>query len=132
MSPEVMCRQPHTFAADYFALGVFAYEFMLGRRPYLGRSRKEIRDQILAKRVQIKKHEIPEGWSLEAADFINRLIERKPSNRLGINGPQEVKNHPWLRNFPWQKLYNKQLQAPFLPSNEDNFDYKQQLSLEDE
>lgn len=26
-----MCRQPHTFAVDYFALGVLAYEFMLGR-----------------------------------------------------------------------------------------------------
>ena len=31
-----MCRQPHTFAVDYFALGVLAYEFMLGRvRNYL-------------------------------------------------------------------------------------------------
>ena len=26
-----MCRQNHTFAVDYFALGVLAYEFMLGR-----------------------------------------------------------------------------------------------------
>lgn len=31
MAPEVMCRQPHTYAADYFALGVIAYEFMMGR-----------------------------------------------------------------------------------------------------
>lgn len=46
---------------------------MMGRRPYLGRSRKEIRDQILAKQVQVKRHEIPEGWSLEAANFINKV-----------------------------------------------------------
>lgn len=26
-----MCRQNHTFAVDYYALGVIAYEFMLGR-----------------------------------------------------------------------------------------------------
>ncbi len=39
----------------------------------MGKSRKEIRDQILAKQVQIKKNEIPEGWSLEAADFVNRV-----------------------------------------------------------
>jgi len=45
------------------------------------------------------------------------MIERKPSLRLGINGPQEVKNHPWIRNFPWQKLYNRELTAPFLPVN---------------
>ena len=31
MAPEVMCRQNHSFAVDYFALGVIAYEFMLGR-----------------------------------------------------------------------------------------------------
>ena len=34
LAPEVMCRQPHTFAVDYFALGVLAYEFMLGRVIY--------------------------------------------------------------------------------------------------
>ncbi len=26
-----MCRQNHGVAADYFAVGVIAYEFMLGR-----------------------------------------------------------------------------------------------------
>lgn len=31
MAPEVMCRQNHGFAVDYFAVGVIAYEFMLGR-----------------------------------------------------------------------------------------------------
>ena len=31
MAPEVMCRQNHGVAVDYFALGVMAYEFMMGR-----------------------------------------------------------------------------------------------------
>lgn len=31
MAPEVMKAQQHTHAVDYFALGVIAYEFMLGR-----------------------------------------------------------------------------------------------------
>jgi len=39
----------------------------------VGKSRQEIRDQILAKQVQIKKNEVPKGWSLEAADFINKV-----------------------------------------------------------
>jgi serine/threonine protein kinase len=30
MSPEVMCWQNHTLVVDYFALGVMAYEFMMG------------------------------------------------------------------------------------------------------
>jgi serine/threonine protein kinase len=47
MAPEVICKQNHGQAADYFAVGVIAYECMNGRRPYVGRSRKEIKEQIL-------------------------------------------------------------------------------------
>ena len=44
MAPEVLCKHNHTFAVDYYALGVIAYECMMGRRPYSGKSRQEIRD----------------------------------------------------------------------------------------
>lgn len=141
MAPEVMCRQNHGVAADYFALGVIAYECMLGKRPYYGKTRKEIRDQILAKQATIKPQELPEGWSLDAIDFINRvneglieqLLQRKPSLRLGLNGPSEAKKHPWLQSISWQGLYEHQLTAPFIPNvefygivqgKEDNFDAK--------
>ncbi len=69
-----MCAQNHSYFVDYFAVGVIAFEFMYGVRPYLGKSRKEIKDLILAKQVQIKPNDIPEGWSIESADFINKVI----------------------------------------------------------
>ena len=125
MAPEVMCRQNHTFAVDYFAIGVMGYEFMLGRRPYVGRTRKEIRDMIFAKQVQIKRSDLPDGWSLEAADFINKCLQRKPGNRLGLNGPTEVKQHIWLRDYDWDELLAKRIDAPFKPEKSDNFDKKQ-------
>jgi hypothetical protein len=28
----------------------------------------------MAKQVQVKKNDVPEGWSTEAADFINRVL----------------------------------------------------------
>jgi hypothetical protein len=46
---------------------------------------------------------------LESADFINRLIQRKPTNRLGFNGALELKHHGWLKNYPWKKLQSKLL-----------------------
>jgi serine/threonine protein kinase len=123
MAPEVMCRQNHGVAVDYFALGVIIYEIMFGVRPYLGKSRKEIRDQILAKQVQIKKEEIPNGWSAEAGDFVNHLLQRKPVNRLGLNGPEEVKSHPWIIGLDWKKIKNKSFQPSYVPNHEeDNFD----------
>lgn len=72
-----MCAQNHTIAVDYFALGVFAFELMYGFRPYTGKSRSEIKEKILARQVQVKRNEIPDGWSLEAADFINRVNNSK-------------------------------------------------------
>jgi serine/threonine protein kinase len=73
MAPEVMCRKNHSYAVDYFAVGVMAYEFMLGRRPYVGRNRKEIRDQILSKQAAVKLEELPNRWSLDAVHFINQV-----------------------------------------------------------
>lgn len=73
MSPEVMNSQNHTFSVDFYALGVMVFEFMYGFRPYTGKSRKEIKEKILAKQVQIRHSDVPENWSLEAADFINRV-----------------------------------------------------------
>jgi serine/threonine protein kinase len=73
MAPEVMNRENHCYLADYFAVGVIAYECMMGRRPYHGRSRREIRDSVFNKQVQIKTSDIPVGWSEDAADFINQV-----------------------------------------------------------
>ncbi len=47
---------------------------MLGRRPYVGKNRKEIRDQILAKQAGIRMEDLPKRWTVEAADFINKVI----------------------------------------------------------
>ena len=124
MAPEVMKGQNHSYAVDFFALGIIGYEFMLGRRPYNGRSRREIKEQMLSKHVQISLSEIPNGWSEEAADFFNKLLQRKPDIRLGNKGIWELKQHRWMKYFPWDKLMRKELEAPFIPEKKDNFDKK--------
>ena len=124
MAPEVMKGQNHSYTVDFFALGIIGYEFMLGRRPYNGRSRREIKEQMLSKHVQISFSEIPNGWSEEAADFFNKLLQRKPDIRLGSKGIWELKQHRWMKFFPWEKLINKELESPFIPEKKDNFDKK--------
>ena len=122
MAPEVLCAQNHSYPVDYFALGVIGYEFMLGYRPYLGKNRKEIKQAVLAKQVQIKGHEIPIGWSYEGADLINKLLQRKVSHRIGYGGIEEIKCHPWFKGFRWEELYDKKMISPFVPKRGDNFD----------
>ena len=48
-----------------------------------------------------------------------------------MNGPAEVKQHIWMRDYDWQGLLEKRLEAPYKPSiNTDNFD-KNQANKED-
>ena len=54
----------------------------------MGKTRKEIKEKIMAKQVQIRKNEIPDGWSIEAADIINRV------------------NYQWIYNFKKNKIKN--------------------------
>lgn len=123
MAPEVILVQNHTFPSDFFALGVIGFEFMQGYRPYLGRSRKEIKELIISRQARLKEEQLPEGWSAEVVDFINRLLQRKPSKRLGFNGAGEIKAHPWMSDIDWELLRTKQIVAPFVPSqHKENFD----------
>ena len=123
MAPEVILVQNHSFPSDFFALGVIGYEFMLGHRPYLGRTRKEIRQLIMYKQARINESDIPYSWSLESADFINKLLIRRPNKRLGYNGIKELKSHIWMKDINWNVLKRKELPAPFLPNhNKENFD----------
>ena len=54
MCPEIMYGKNHSFPADYFSIGVIGYEFMMGKRPYKGRGRKEIKEQMIMKKKLLK------------------------------------------------------------------------------
>ena len=123
MAPEVILMQGHSYSADYFALGVIGYEIMLGHRPYNGKNRKQIKENIFSKQAKIKYDEKPFEWSEKSMDFINKLLQRKPCKRLGYNGIKEIKEHPWIKETKWDLLKNKNLEVPFIPKqNKDLFD----------
>ena len=124
MAPEVLFVQNHSFPCDFFAIGVIGFEFMLGVRPYLGRSRQEIKEVVFNFQAKIYDEDIPENWSKESVDFINKLLLRKPNKRLGYkNGINELKKHIWFKDIDWEKLEKKEVEAPFLPDkNSENFD----------
>ena len=125
MAPEVLFGRNHTTVADYFACGVMCYEFMKGVKPYLGKNRKEIKERIKEREIKLDKRNLKEGWSLEAADFINQLLQRQANRRLGYKGGiNELKKHPWLKNIDWKELYNGRVTSPFIPVGEENYEYK--------
>ena len=93
---------------------------MKGVRPYYGKSRREIKDKIIAKQVTIKSDQIEPGWSIESADCINKLLQRKPAHRLGLHGAREVKEHIWFKDFSWDDLISLNMKPAYIPKIESN------------
>jgi serine/threonine protein kinase len=68
---------------------------------------------ILSKQVRVDSHQIPNGWSEEAADFINRLLKRSPEQRIGAYyGVSELKKHDWFKGYDWQAIREKSFRSP--------------------
>ena len=133
MAPEVLMGKNHSFTVDFYAIGIIGYEFLMGKRPYVGKNRKEIKHLVLSKEVYIdnKTDNKKDLWSNECIDFINRCLKRKVSNRLGYYfGIKELKTHPWFRKYDWLDLYNKKIIAPYIPKKERNYDKKYCESIE--
>ena len=125
MAPEVLFNKDHNFSVDYFSLGVCLYELLMGKRPYHGHGKKELRKDIVSRQAKIKEENLPDDFFksdkfYDCANFINELLERKKEKRLGYNGFDEIKNHPWLIDFNWEELKNKRMQPFFIPPFTDN------------
>ena len=131
LSPEIISKKNQTFVSDYFPIGIIIHELIFLKRPFNGKNRQEVLDQILHKNIKLKKNNLPilflnSSSANDLIDFINRLLKRKAEERLGSKGIFEIIDHPWLKDIDWDimedKLF-KEEEIPFIPCQGDNFDF---------
>ena len=131
LSPETISKQNQTFVCDYFPLGIVIYEIIFLKRPFNGKTKQEILENILHQNIKLKKHKLPNflinsSSANELVDFINGLLKRKPNERLGFKGINELIQHPWLKGIDWDIMEEKLIEEkdiPFIPFPGDNYDY---------
>jgi serine/threonine protein kinase len=58
----------------------------------------------------------PDEVSPSARSILTGLLTRDPAQRLGVNGADEIKRHPFFEKIDWQRLAQKKIQPPFKPS----------------
>ena len=127
IAPEILINKTNDFSSDYFSLGIIFYELVFGKRPYIGKNKNEILEQILFEEIHIDINDIPNKFNNKILiwDFISKLLKKEPKERLGgINGIKEIKNHPLFNQVQWDKILNKQINSPFLQyvKSKENFD----------
>ncbi len=59
----------------------------------------------------------PEEVGPQARSLLTLLLNRDPAQRLGVNGAQDIKNHPFFaKHIDWKRLMAKKIQPPFKPA----------------
>ena len=131
LSPEVLTGKNQTFSSDYFSLGIIIYELIFLERPFKGKTKQELAENILDNEINLTKDQLPNNFinspnADNLVDFINKLLKRKKEKRLGHKDINEIINHQWLKDINWDNLESKMLleeNIPFIPSPGDNFNF---------
>ncbi|XP_031427440.1 myotonin-protein kinase isoform X2 [Clupea harengus] len=109
---------------DWWALGVCAYEMLLGTTPFFAESISETYAKIIHFQDYFEFPSAGPQISPEASSLITGLIcERQ--ERLGTRGSVDLRGHPFFSGLDWGRLHL--LPAPFHPevsnpTDTSNFD----------
>jgi serine/threonine protein kinase len=112
LSPEMIKREGHGKPLDFYCLGCLLYVMLTGSLPYYQGNW----DEMFAKRVTGDYLTFPPWVPEQARDMCNKLLDKNPQTRLGSRkGAREVKEHPWVRDMDWEKLFRKKIIPPIDP-----------------
>ena len=109
LAPEMLKKQGHGKAVDWYLLGVLFYEMLVGIPPYFTDQKEEI-----FRNIEYGELVIPKMVSKEASELLRALLQRNPSKRLG-GGPrdaEEIKEHKYFKDINWDDVYNKKISPP--------------------
>lgn len=119
IAPEVILGHNVTKAVDWWAVGIIAFEFLTGFLPFNDNSPEEIFENIKNKNKKWPEV-LNETLSEPARNLINGFMDYNPDTRLGSNGIQEIKNHPFFTGIDWDNIRN--MEPPFVPKVENEID----------
>ncbi|KAL3624775.1 hypothetical protein CASFOL_031443 [Castilleja foliolosa] len=100
VTPEVASGGPHGNAVDWWAFGIFIYEMIYGRTPFVGATNEATLRNIMKKPSTFPNDVACGASELHARDLISGLLNKDPKRRLGSKrGAAEVKTHPFFKGL---------------------------------
>jgi len=130
MAPEILLETGYSADCDWWSLGVVVYESLVGYPPFYGDD-----SLITCRKILCHQESLvfpPEAnLSPDAISLIRGFLSDR-ERRLGKNGADEIKAHPFFSGIDWSSL-RREGAAPYRPrvasqvdtSNFDQFEERQ-------
>jgi serine/threonine protein kinase len=99
LAPEIIRGDGHGSAVDWWTLGIFLYELLVGRTPFKGSSNRATLFNVIGQPLAF-----PDSCTISspARDLIERLLVKDPQQRLACRrGAAELKHHPFFEGINW-------------------------------
>jgi len=120
LAPEMITGGIQNFGVDWWCLGIFLFEMLVGRVPFCDSENRKQYEDILTSRPRL-----PNSLTWESQELIHKLLQKNAFRRLGSspNGAGDIKEQSWFRKkftqdveqFDWKKLSACMLEAPYKP-----------------
>lgn len=112
IAPEIFIHQGYGQECDWWSLGAIMFECLVGWPPFCSETPQETYRKILNWQDTLQ---FPDDihLSAESEDLIRRLLTFA-ERRLGRNGAEEIKAHPFFRGVDWSAI--RDFSAPFIPN----------------
>ncbi|OMH84825.1 cAMP-dependent protein kinase type 2 [Zancudomyces culisetae] len=117
LAPEIIANKGYGKAVDWYSLGVLIFEMIAGYTPFYESDHYKMYERILANRIQW-----PSVFDPDAKDLVRKLVTPDLSKRYGnlSNGPKDISRHKWFREVDWQKLMDREIAPPLVPTQSVN------------
>ncbi|KAI6181685.1 RAC serine/threonine-protein kinase [Aphelenchoides besseyi] len=119
LAPEVIENLNYGRSVDFWSLGVVIYEMLVGRLPFYTQNHGKLFELILNAPVRF-----PSSLSANARLLLSGLLMKDPSKRLGSgqNDWRELLPYGFFEGIDWNLLYQKQIEPPFVPELDSEYD----------
>jgi len=124
LAPEIILSKGYNKAVDWWALGVLVYEMSAGYPPFFADQPIQIYEKIVSGKVRFPSH-----MSSDLKDLLRNLLQVDLTKRYGNlkNGVDDIKTHKWFTATDWIAIYQRKVEAPFIPKmkgpgDSSNFD----------
>ncbi len=116
IAPEIFLNKGYSQPVDWYALGIFLYELLVGRPPFMANNPMEIFQKVMEQKLLF-----PKDIDKDAKSLIKKLCDHDLSKRYGNlkGGVEDIKKHRFFNKqdeeVDWEALGKLRSIAAYIP-----------------